>query len=66
MKSFTTIRTRSAIALVALITVLPVCVASAEPATAPGSIHENPGVASTARKPRRMRPGIDARDRVAG
>ena len=57
MKSFTTIRTRSAIALVALITVLPVCVASAEPATAPGSIHENPGVASTAASRAECGPG---------
>lgn len=57
MKSFTTIRTRSAIALVALITVLPVCVASAEPAAAPGSIHENPGVASTAASRAECGPG---------
>lgn len=66
MKSFTTIRTRSAIALVALITVLPVCVASAEPATAPGLDPRESGCRFHRRKPRRMRPGIDARDRVAG
>jgi len=57
MKSFTTIRTRSAIALVALITILPVCVAAAEPAAAPGSILEASGVGSNAASRAECGPG---------